>query len=92
MRINNEHDAFDAMLCELHRARHLYPNWPTDLVHAAAIVSEECGEVLQAANNLAMHGRGSAHHVRIEAIQAGAMVLRLLCDTAILRDIDNPKG
>jgi hypothetical protein len=71
------------ILAELARAEHLHPVWPGqgrrgDHIAAAAIVAEEGGEVLKAANNYAMHGRGSIGHLRAEAVQTGAMAVRFL--------------
>ncbi len=37
-------DVFELARAELARARARYPQWPSDLVHAAAIASEESGE------------------------------------------------
>ena len=36
---------------EMQRAKKLHPIWPDDLVHGAAIVAEEAGELLRAAND-----------------------------------------
>ena len=62
---------------ELHRAEKKFPDWQTDIVHQIAIVAEEAGEALQAANNCRWHG-GSKEAVRAELIQTGAMVFRAL--------------
>lgn len=67
----------DAIFTELGRAQRLHPVWPTDLIHAAAILAEESGEVVKAANNHIHHG-GSLDEVRTELVQTGAMVLRML--------------
>ena len=71
------------IMAELARAEHLYPIFPAvgkrgDHVWAAAIVAEEAGEVLQAANNLAMHGTGSIAHIRRELLHTAAMAIRYL--------------
>lgn len=71
------------ILAELCRAEHLHPFWPAqgqrgDHVWAAAIVTEEAGEALQAALNYQAHGKGSTGHIRKELVQTGAMVLRAL--------------
>jgi len=68
-------------LTELERARRLYPEWPADLVHAAAVVSEEVGEVTKGCNDLYWHQRGTVDDIRTEAIQAIAMLLRFLAET-----------
>lgn len=71
------------MIAELARAEHLHPVWPGrgrrgDHVWAASIVTEEAGEVLQAALNYQAHGRGSVAHIRKELVHTGAMALRAL--------------
>lgn len=71
-----------AALMELDRARALHPVWPEDTIHATAIMLEEAGEVLQAANNLvAGHKGGTVEDVRKEVIETMAMCLRLLLET-----------
>lgn len=84
----NEHDVIDAALCELHRTRQLYPLWPADLVHAAAVVTEEAGEVLKAANDVQWHNKSSREELTRETIQMIAMGIRLLCDTPGLVGIE----
>ena len=71
------------IFAELARAEHIHPIWPGqgrrgDHIAAASIVAEEGGEVLKAANNYAMHGRGTIAHLRAEAVQTGAMAIRFL--------------
>lgn len=68
---------------ELARAKRKFPNWPTDPVHAAAIVSEEAGELTRAVNEACYepHKTDPARPldaVITEAIQLGAMVRRFL--------------
>ena len=62
---------------ELARARAKFPGWPTDPVHAAAILAEEAGETVQAALGYTYED-GSAWQVQAEAVQAAAMAIRLL--------------
>ena len=65
------------ILAELERAEYIHPKWPTDPVHAAAILAEEAGEVVKAVNDVAMdHKRGSDY--KTEAIQCAAMCIRFL--------------
>ena len=68
-----------AILEEFDRATKIHPDWPTDPVHAAAILSEEAGEVIKAVNN-AVTGKkdGKDSDYTTEAIQCGAMCLRFL--------------
>lgn len=70
-------DTLTDILTELDRAETLHPSWPTDIVHQTAIMTEEAGETLRAALNAHYHG-GKVEEVRMEAVQTGAMVLRLL--------------
>lgn len=68
---------------ELVRAKQKFPQWPTDPVHAAAIVSEEAGELVRAVNEACYepHKTNPARPLDAaitEAIQLGAMVWRFL--------------
>lgn len=62
---------------ELIRAKKKWPNWVTDPIHAAAIVSEEAGELVQAANDYC-YGSGKIEAMINEAAQVGAMAIRFL--------------
>lgn len=68
-----------AILEEFDRATKIHPDWPTDPVHAAAIIGEEAGEVIKAVNN-AVTGKknGKDSDYRTEAIQCAAMCIRFL--------------
>ena len=73
------HRAFSEFYAEMHRGRALHPVWPEDPVHQAAIVAEEAGELVRAA----LHHRyedGTLADIRTEAIQTGAMALRVLLE------------
>lgn len=69
----------NAVLAEVERAGALYPQWPTDPLHAWSIVAEEHGEttraVLQAVYEPRKSGPGD---VRTEAIQTAAMAIQFL--------------
>jgi len=65
------------IITELERAEKIYPAWPNDPVLAAAVVVEEAGELLQAANNARWH-HGSHEDMREEAVQTAAMAVRFL--------------
>ena len=78
-------NAIELLLAELDRAERLHPQWPDDEVHAAAIVAEEAGELVQAALNHHYHRPKNsdpyvldAEKMRTEAIHTGAMALRFL--------------
>jgi len=72
-----EYAAVDAMLQELERARVKHPQWPTNTLEQVAIMAGESGECLQAALHF-VEGRGDIERVRAEAIQTGAMAIRVL--------------
>lgn len=67
---------------ELARARGVFPLWPVDVVQATAVMLEEAGEVLKAANEVCWGQKeGTMADVRKEVIQTMAMCLRLLTET-----------
>ncbi len=67
--------AVGLVLNELIAARRQWPNWPTDLVYAAAVVSEEAGELVKAANDAHYKGtdpelcKGEAEQTAVTAIR-----------------------
>ena len=69
---------------ELRRAEQKFPGFPTDPVHAAAVVAEEVGELQQACLQFTYEG-GSLEHVTKEAVQSAAMALRFLFNMESLR-------
>ena len=74
-------------IAELERARQLYPAWPRDIVHAAALMIEGAGEVLKDANNFRWnHKDGTLADVRKGVIQTIAMCYRLLLDTPAFKE------
>lgn len=62
---------------EIDRAEKLHPDWPTNPIHQAAIVTEEAGELLQASLNHNEH-KGSKKAIITEAIHTAASALRFL--------------
>jgi NTP pyrophosphatase (non-canonical NTP hydrolase) len=73
----HEQKALDLILSELDKARAKHPGWPVDVLHAAAILAEEAGEVVKASIDMTYAG-GSIESVRKELAQTGAMCLRML--------------
>ena len=71
-------------LAEVSKAVAKFPTWPTDPIHAAAVLNEEVGElnkaVLQAVYEPHKSGPGE---VREEAIQVAAMALRFLASLSV---------
>ena len=65
------------VLDELARACVKFPWWPTDPIHAAAIVAEEAGELVKDALQM-VYEPDKPHNIAKEAIQTAAMALRFL--------------
>ncbi|MFM1347331.1 hypothetical protein WFP14_12270 [Yersinia proxima] len=59
------------------RASEIHPRWPTDALHAVSILTEESGELTKAAIEY-HYNNGDIEAIREEAIQTGAMALRVL--------------
>lgn len=62
---------------ELKTAEGMHPDWPEDVIHQAAIVAEESGELIRAALQFNYEG-GSLEDMKKEAIQTAAMCIRFL--------------
>ena len=72
------------IVAELERAERKFPGFPTDPVHAAAILQEEAGELVQAALQFTYEGGGFDAMFK-EAVQTGAMALRFLLNAHELK-------
>ncbi|MDA8119523.1 MAG: hypothetical protein M0Z85_05600 [Gammaproteobacteria bacterium] len=71
--------AMNEVLEELAKATRKYPTWPTDPLHALAVLGEEFGELTQAVLQRTYEpDKTSLAHVREEAVQTAAMALRFL--------------
>ena len=69
----------EEVAAELQRATSKFPTWPTDPLHALAVLGEEFGELTKAMLQLTYEPhKTSADEVRSEAIQVAAMALRLV--------------
>ena len=69
----------DEVLKELARATRKYPTWPTDPLHALAVLGEEFGELTKAVlQHTYEPDKASLADVREEAVQTAAMALRFL--------------
>lgn len=80
-------EVYAAVDAELDRARTRYPLWPDDAIHAAAIASEESGEVVKSVNNWHWRqGDDTLDDIRAEAVQAIAMWVRFLTDGDYTRE------
>lgn len=85
------------VVIELNNAKQKHPAWPItperaykpkgDYIHAAAIVSEEAGELTRAALQFHYEG-GRFYDMHKEAIQTAAMALRFLTSATDLISTD----
>lgn len=67
------------VLTELIDATEKFPTWPTDPIHALAVIGEEYGELTQAVlQNVYEPHKCTPNEVKVEAIQTAAMALRFL--------------
>ena len=62
---------------EIDRAEKIHPVWPRDVVKAASLCSEECGELVRAANTFD-ETRTGRKDIVTEAIHTAATAIRLL--------------
>jgi len=62
---------------EVERAEAIYPRWPEDPIHAAAIIAEESGEIVKACIDFT-YDNGTIKDIETEAIQTAAMCIRFL--------------
>lgn len=76
---NNNEWVIERVFGELKKAEEKFPGWPTDPIHAAAIVAEEAGELVQAAIDFTYSDDLPGHwQMEEEAAQCAAMGIRFL--------------
>ena len=75
------------IMAEVERATAKHPRWPGDPVHAAAIVSEEAGELVRAANRFYDREGGTVEDMEEEAVQVGASAIRFLLGIQAQKDM-----
>ncbi len=77
-----------AIVREYMRASRMHPDWPSDPIHASAILNEEAGELTQAVLQLMYEGAGEKGEVNMveEAVQTGSMALRFLVNVPRYQD------
>lgn len=73
------------VLAELDRATAKFPTWPTDPLHALAVLGEEFGELTKAMLQFTYepHKKVTRADIRSEAIQTAAMALRLAASLSL---------
>jgi hypothetical protein len=65
------------IIIEKDLAERLHPEWPTDIIHAAAIIMEEAGELMKACLDR-VYFDGKKKKIRDEAVSVAAMCERFL--------------
>lgn len=76
---NFNRQVIDPVLNELEKATTKFPIWPTDPLHALAVLGEEFGELTQAVLQCTYEPhKSNGDDVRTEATQTAAMALRFL--------------
>ncbi len=70
-------DALQLVVNEIKRGQKLWPGWPTDPVHAAGVVCEESGELMQAAMDCT-YGDQTTQAMYDEAAHTAATAIRFL--------------
>jgi hypothetical protein len=81
--------AVSEILAELGRAVEKYPSWPTDPLHALAVLGEEFGELTKATLQCVYEpGESGRADVRAEAVQTAAMALRFVLSLDDYRYLD----
>lgn len=72
-------DDWQLVMDEVARATRKFPTWPTDPLHAVAILGEEFGELTKAVlQTIYEPHKVREGELRTEAIQTAAMALRFL--------------
>ena len=72
-------EAIESVVEELERAIRKFPTWPTDPLHALAVLGEEFGELTKDVLQMTYEpSKTNAGNVRKEAIQTAAMALRFV--------------
>lgn len=76
---NPINEVLDDVTEEFFRATEKFPTWPTDPLHALAVVNEEVGELSKAVLQAVYEPeKQDPEDVREEAIQSMAMLLRFV--------------
>jgi len=87
---NRINEILDEVTEELFRATQKFPTWPTDPLHALAVVGEEFGELTQATlQHVYEPQKSDFDDVKKEALQSMTMMLRFLLS---LEDYEFTKG
>ena len=81
-------EIYNLVIEELKNATNKWPDYYSDIIHAAGLINEEAGESMQAALDCT-YDNGNLENVKKEVIQTAAMCFRLLNNIKKLRPIKN---
>jgi hypothetical protein len=74
------HPVLAEIMAEVEKATRKFPTWPTRIIDAGNVVSEEAGELAKACLQVTYEPhKETLEGVRMEAIQTAAMAFRFLC-------------
>ncbi len=74
----------DVISAEVARAARKFPTWPSDPVHAVAVIAEEVGELQKAVLEAVYEPqKASRANIKLEAIQAAAMCWRFIASLGL---------
>lgn len=72
-------EAMELIRAEVAKATRKFPTWPTRVIDAGNVVSEEAGELAKAClQSTYEQDKSGRDEIRMEAIQTGAMAVRFL--------------
>jgi hypothetical protein len=86
--MNHPNETAELVRNEVFRAEDIHPTWPDDVIHGAAIVCEESGELIRAAVQHRYEG-GNLDDVITEAVHTAATACRLVDVLLTLKETDN---
>jgi len=74
------HPVLVEIMAEVEKATRKFPTWPTRIIDAGNVVSEEAGELAKACLQVTYEPhKETLEGVRMEALQTAAMAFRFLC-------------
>lgn len=83
---------FAEVAAEVDHATDKFPQWPSDPLHAVAILNEEAGELNKAVlQRIYEPHKASVRDIRDEAIQVAAMAIRFLMSMDEYRYVESKK-
>jgi len=79
--IDNKYSrAFGKIIEAIFEAEEKHPGWPTDPIHATAIIAEESGELTKAAIDFYFKRNDNEDEMMKEAAQTAAVLLRFMAE------------